>query len=333
MTTWQPSAPLGEATGDNPAETNQSLTSLMRGHEPGTTGPDIAAAPNRQARAISEGRFVVVPPTLAAVESVRAATAKAGGTWPIPRSARATLEAMSALGAVNPLTAVSHEAIAIRTGRKKGNQLRELTAAGYTLQLKLEGGTGHLFQLTPTHIASLRETSQMLGLDSAQVERATFGQDSNESSTDIGTIVFDPQRLRDIFAETAHVQGYLHAVMLTEEGEADITPEEVAVAPARTPGGDAWIESAESEAPSTSNMKMVEKFDGLPTQYHAFISELLSRPEWPSADLDALARRYRLMRGNAVDSVNDWSNEQFGDLLVDDSSDPAVVQRELLESI
>jgi hypothetical protein len=37
MTTWQPSAPLGEATGDSPAETNQSLSSPMRGHEPGTS--------------------------------------------------------------------------------------------------------------------------------------------------------------------------------------------------------------------------------------------------------------------------------------------------------
>jgi hypothetical protein len=37
MTTWQPSAPLGEATGDSPAETNQSLSSLTRGHEPATS--------------------------------------------------------------------------------------------------------------------------------------------------------------------------------------------------------------------------------------------------------------------------------------------------------
>lgn len=58
---------------------------------------------------------------------------------------------------------------------------------------------------------------------------------------------------------------------------------------------------------------------GLDVRYHAVLEELLGRETWGEADVRALAARHRLMPVAILDSVNAWSDEVFGDFLIEES--------------
>ena len=59
-------------------------------------------------------------------------------------------------------------------------------------------------------------------------------------------------------------------------------------------------------------------FPGLDSKLGAFLDELLTRPHWDEADLGHLASRFRLMRDGALESLNEWSFERFGDALIEE---------------
>lgn len=121
---------------------------MARNTTKGSTKP--ATTPTAAAATTPPTGPVVVAATAKAVARVQAAVTKTGATdWAPTRNALATLQALKALGAVSHATAVPHTAIAGRTGRKKGNQCRELSAAGYVSQWDGAANGGHLFALTP----------------------------------------------------------------------------------------------------------------------------------------------------------------------------------------
>jgi eukaryotic-like serine/threonine-protein kinase len=117
-----------------------------------------------------ESEYELVPATATVIAQVRAATEKAGGTWPIPANAQATLRAMLEMGAFDLASAVLHADIAARTGRDKGNLLRDLTAAGHTLQYRRRGGNSHLFVLT----SSGRSTAARFAAPQTSINTAAF---------------------------------------------------------------------------------------------------------------------------------------------------------------
>ena len=97
----------------------------------------VAAAPGP--------RTVLATAKAAAV--VAAGVAKRGNHQLTPNQV-ATLAALKAAGAVDVSAAVPHSAIAALTGRAKGNQLRQLTAAGLVAQYAVPGTLGYRFCLT-----------------------------------------------------------------------------------------------------------------------------------------------------------------------------------------
>ena len=57
-------------------------------------------------------------------------------------------------------------------------------------------------------------------------------------------------------------------------------------------------------------------FSTLDEQHAAFVRELLKRPHWQKTLLETLAAQFRLMPAGALETVNDWSIECFGDMLL-----------------
>jgi hypothetical protein len=47
----------------------------------------------------------------------------------------------------------------------------------------------------------------------------------------------------------------------------------------------------------------------LPPQYIPLYEQLITRPEWPLTEAQALARQHGLMLAGAVDAINDWSQD------------------------
>ncbi len=59
-------------------------------------------------------------------------------------------------------------------------------------------------------------------------------------------------------------------------------------------------------------------FPGLDRQHSEFLGELLTRPHWDEVEFATLADEFRLMQAGAVETLNEWSFERFGDVLIDE---------------
>jgi hypothetical protein len=125
-------------------------------------------------------------------------------------------------------------------------------------------------------------------------------------------IRLDPKRVREVTKNTERVSAILAKVFASEEADA--------AAPAPT---------APQKAPEPDLSD--NPFDGLDARYGAFLMELISRPQWPRSDLDTLARSFVLMTDGAIEAINEWAFDRYGDALIEDGEpvtmNGVVVQR------
>jgi hypothetical protein len=131
-----------------------------------------------------------------------------------------------------------------------------------------------------------------------------------------GEIHLDADRLKQIGESTQRVNEILSKVFTEEEAEA--AAEKTATAMA----------TEEPAAIAVDGVRAME-FDGLDARYKGFLTELLTRPEWPRPELDMLARSHELMTDGALEAINEWAFDRHGDALVEDG-DPATIQRHVI---
>jgi peptidoglycan hydrolase-like protein with peptidoglycan-binding domain/uncharacterized tellurite resistance protein B-like protein len=131
-------------------------------------------------------------------------------------------------------------------------------------------------------------------------------------------IRLDPDRLKAISENTQKVNQLLSKVFADEADPTETTGERPAAA-------DEGADEASSDA-------LPNEFEGLAPQYRGFLLETLSRPEWQRQDLDTLARSHDLMTDGAVETINEWSFDRFGDAVLEDG-DPIKVHSQLVGNI
>ena len=112
------------------------------------------------------------------------------------------------------------------------------------------------------------------------------------------SVHLDDGRISRIVADTQKVSKVLSEVFLEEEPE---------TAPAGTGAADAPVEPA--------------AFEGLDPSHSALVERLLKRPRWSEPDFERLVQRCGLMAGGALEAVNEWSFEKFGEALLEDDAD------------
>ena len=71
-----------------------------------------------------------------------------------------------------------------------------------------------------------------------------------------------------------------------------------------------------AEEPAEELGQAENEFGGLDEKHAAFLGELISRPHWGEEEYRKLARQFRLLPDGAMETVNEWSHERFGDLLI-----------------
>jgi hypothetical protein len=147
-------------------------------------------------------------------------------------------------------------------------------------------------------------------------------------------IQLNEELLRSIMLETQHVAQMLTAAM----GEPDDSRES---APASAAPGikteTAATSKPSSEKPVTSESdpemqapQVSYDLDGLDPRYHLLVAELLGSECWAASEFQAVVRRHGLFPAGAVDVVNEWAEEQLGDLLIEDG-DSYLIRRELVK--
>ena len=131
-----------------------------------------------------------------------------------------------------------------------------------------------------------------------------------------GEIHLDADRLKQIGESTQRVNEILSKVFTEEEAEAAVETTATAMV---------------TEEPAANGVDGVRAigFDGLDARYKGFLNELLTRPEWPRPELDMLARAHELMTDGALEAINEWAFDRYGNALVEDG-DPATIQRDVI---
>ena len=104
-------------------------------------------------------------------------------------------------------------------------------------------------------------------------------------------VVLDAGRLAALMADTARVSEVLGDIF--QEDQPDEEPDE-------EPGGPG------------------DAFAGLDSRHAAFLRQLLTRSNWDEAEFAALTARFQLMRGGALETLNEWSVDRFGGMLIDE---------------
>ena len=104
-------------------------------------------------------------------------------------------------------------------------------------------------------------------------------------------VVLDAERVASVMANTARVSSVLGDIFRDDEPE----------------------DEREETLEDTGSV-----FSGLDAQHAAFLGELLTRSHWEEAEFATLAGQFRLMQAGALETVNEWSFERFGDTLIEE---------------
>jgi tellurite resistance protein len=130
----------------------------------------------------------------------------------------------------------------------------------------------------------------------------------------------DMSRVEAIASETKEVIGILAEVMAEDD-----EPDSAFIAPA--------ISKSNPVSNTVSVVSVTENFpawlDKLGSKYHSTLLKLIERDSWSRTEFEALVKGSGLMPLNVHDAINEWSDEQLGDFLLE-GEDPVIIRRQLL---
>jgi len=86
-------------------------------------------------------------------------------------------------------------------------------------------------------------------------------------------------------------------------------------------------EESKDECPAPASGS---KFDGLEKRHSQVLADLCARPAWLRSDFEELVRRHSLMPSGAMDRINEWAQDCFNDLILEEDGDQLIVHIGLL---
>ena len=149
------------------------------------------------------------------------------------------------------------------------------------------------------------------------VDQGSAGRPGEAIPRPPGAFRLDQSAIAALIEETEQVRGMLAEVFAGEEDEAPAPS--IASRPS----------AAEPVAPGAESENQPE-FPGLEAGLAPVLQELLTKPTWTTAEAHGLARRFRLMPNAVVERLNSWSEENLGDLLIEEQDDAWSVDHELV---
>lgn len=172
-------------------------------------------------------------------------------------------------------------------------------------------------QVTEREVASLRRLYTALGADPAKVDeqltqytsglaqvveiQGESGDAVTERIPPKADVVFtlSPEAVRAVMEETEQVAKILGAVLDGDTDNADSSPTAV------SPQCDA--------APAEQG-----EYRGLDARHCRLVAVLIAQSEWTKEQFAKLAREGGCMPAAALETINSWSDEQFGDFLIEE---------------
>ncbi len=84
--------------------------------------------------------------------------------------------------------------------------------------------------------------------------------------------------------------------------------------------GEIFAEEDPKEETNSENLQDENDFGhpGLDDRHSAFLTELISQSRWETSEFELLASQFKLMHSGALETINDWSFENHGDVLIEE---------------
>ena len=194
--------------------------------------------------------------------------------------------------------------------------------------------------ISPEEIRALAQAYRALGLSPGDLNDLLQAVDSKSGTLpaqDSAVPVFhlDQERIRAILSETEQVTEFLREAMRDPESDdEDVEPDNrnprgnpatIVVQPPPVSGDSTPIAPTESEGVTS------DCFGELVRDLQPFVRSAVAQRLWTRPALDQLARQHRVMLGSAIERVNEWSYDRFGDALFIEDQDSFLIQVELLQ--
>jgi hypothetical protein len=134
------------------------------------------------------------------------------------------------------------------------------------------------------------------------------------------TLRLDAALVERLMQETRQVAVLLDEAMPDDPSAGESTAEEV---PQAAP-------SSRSETETETTTAAEARFEGLVTRYRAVLAALCTRRSWRRAEFETLVRDHALMPAGTLDVINEWSQDRFGEPILEEDGDDLMVHAGLV---
>lgn len=111
-----------------------------------------------------------------------------------------------------------------------------------------------------------------------------------------GGISLNAERIKEILVDTREVSKLLAEVLYVDED----------------------FEDEEMEMVKEETNSFEARFEGLKVQLHEVLTELLRQESWGKNEFEMLVRKFDLMPSGTILDINEWSEERFDDVLIEE---------------
>jgi len=175
---------------------------------------------------------------------------------------------------------------------------------------------------------ALRKAYKSLDLDVADLDkliaRHIVGETDDASTSPQDTeLRLDMQAISRIMTETRQVASILRDAMAEDdEPEGSSSDSTTGAAPVDAPSDASTI--------SSSTVQHHTEDTDLNSRFRPFLAAVLEQKEWSPRELRELADKSKVMLSGAVEAINEWSTERYGDWLIEEG-DTYHVRQDLIE--
>ena len=150
-------------------------------------------------------------------------------------------------------------------------------------------GDLHEFSMRASRPVSVRDSKPRIEYSIPQKK------DLKESALGEESVVLNPQKVSEKWADTDQVRNILHEIFTDE---------------------DDMKEEADEIAPEMGDEVL---FPGLDTKHAILLQELICRPSWTSDEFGSLTKKHGLpLSDGALETINEWAYEKFEEPLIDE---------------
>ena len=144
-----------------------------------------------------------------------------------------------------------------------------------------------------TDLHALTSASEPVTMRRAGPSPREFAIPSPPVETPVGTVALDTARVSAVMADTVRVSRVLSDIFSDDEDDDEETFDDAVPA-------------------DTDN-----RFGRLDAPHRAVAAVLITRHQWTEEDIAALADEHQLMAAGALETINEWAFESFGDALIE----------------